>query len=187
MAYENYVIRIFENAMFKDDRSVMSNEEYDTVYTEFIDTAKMYEEEEFQQVSYISYLHGRINSIKIGIRLQREFINNFDIPYIPAFQMFKNNGVSIYWKGDKENFLSALERIEKGQKKYTSEVENCIKNLMDFRLKKQQGDNPVKIKRETWIKNINTLGKIGYKIDKDKTSVEELALMIVQQKEENKK
>lgn len=185
MAYENYTIKQFENAMFKDDRSVMTEDVYDEVYNEYVDTAKLYEEEEFNRVSRIKYLNNRINTISLGIRLQRGFIDNFDVPYLEGFKVFKDNGHIIVWK-NKDHFLETLRRIEVKEKKYISEVENAIKLLYEFRKKKNTTEQPVKIKRESFIKTINTLGKIGYKIDKFSNSVEDLALMIRQQKDDSK-
>lgn len=184
MAYENYTIRQFENAMFKDDRSVMDDEEYNIVYNEYIDTAKLYETEEFQKVSYITYLNGRINTMKLAIRLQREFYNNFQEPYQPGFKKIKEKGYSLYWnRNNPEEFIKQLDRIETSEKRYISEVENCVKQLIDFRAKRNTKEQPVKIKRELWIRNINTLNKLGYKIDRDKETVEDLSIMILQQTE----
>lgn len=185
MAYENYTIKQFEDAMFKDDRSVMTEDIYDEVYSEYVDTAKLYEEEEFNRVSRIKYLNNRINTISLCIRLQRGFLENFDIPYLAGFNVFKDNGHMVVWK-NKYQFLEVLRRIEVKEKKYISEVENAIKSLYDFRKKKNSTEQPVKIRRESFIKTINTLGKIGYKIDKFSNSVEDLSLMIRQQKEDSK-
>lgn len=185
MAYENYTVRQFENAMFKNDRTVMDEETFQLVNTEYIDTAGLYETEEFSQVTYIHYLNGRINTVKIAIRLQREFLEEFGVPYQPGFEVLKKNGYSLYWKNDKEQFLKSLERIENKDKKYLSELEGCMKKLKDTRAKKNNKEESVKISRGSWIRTINSLGKIGYKIDKDKETVEDLAYMIKAQTEEN--
>lgn len=188
MAYENYNIKQFEDAMFKGDRSVMNDDVYNEVYSEYVDTAQLYEEEEFNMITRIHYLNNRINTISIGIRLQRQFIEEFDIPCLSGFEVFKKNGHMLYWTGDKEKFMETLRRIEVKDKKYISEVENNIKTLTEFRKKKGLKDEqPVKIRRESFIKTINSLGKIGYKIDKLVNTPEDLALMIKQQKEESKR
>lgn len=186
MAYENYSIREFMNALFKNDRSVMDEETFQLVNTEYIDTAGLYETEEFSQVSYIHYLNGRINSVKIAVRLQRAFLDKFDVPYTPGFEVLKKNGHVVKWNKNKEEFLKSLERIENKEKKYLSELEGCIKKLTDKRAKKINNEEPVQISRGGFIRTINSLGKIGYKIDKDKETVEDLAFMIKAQLEENK-
>lgn len=189
--YENYTVREFENAMFRNDRTVMTEEIYTEVYSEYIDTAQLFETEEFQKVAYIHNINGRINTIKLSIKLQKEFLLEFGIPYKEGFKIFKKFGYIVFWKDDCNNskeFLASLDRIEAMEKKYVNEVENCIKLLIDFRAAKgKKEDQPVKIKRESWIRTINFLGKIGYKIDKDKETVEDLSLMIKQQNEDNKR
>lgn len=186
MAYEDYTIRQFMDASFKNDRTIMDEETFQTVNTEYIDTAGLYETEEFSKVTYIHYLNGRINSVKICVRLQREFIEEFDMPYLPGLEILKKNGHSIRWV-DKEQFMKSLELIENKEKKYLSELEGCIKNLTEYRKNKNNKEETVKISRGSFIRTINSLGKVGYKIDKDKDTVEDLAYMIKAQVEENKK
>lgn len=186
MAYENYTIRQFMDALFKGDRSVISDEELSIVKLEYIDTAGLYETEEFSKVRYIEYLHGRINYIKIALRLQREFIEEFEMPYLPGIYELKKKGHIINWKKDKDAFLKQLAKIEKNEFKYTSEIETCIKQLTEFRDKQNKGTQPVELTRSSFIRTINVLGKLGFRIDKDKDSPEDLAFMIKQQTEDNK-
>lgn len=187
MAYENYTIREFMNAMFKDDRSVMDEDTLQLVNTEYIDTAGLYETEEFHEVTYIHYLNGKINSVKIAIRLQREFLEEFGVPYYKDFKIFIKNGYVVKWNNNKEDFLKTLLRIEAKETKYLSELENCIKKLTEKRAKKIKQETTVKIERGSFIRTLNSLGKVGYKIDKDKETVEDLSYMIKQQIEESKK
>ena len=195
MAYENYSIKQFMSALFKADRSVMNEDEFNIVYTEYIDTAGLFESEEFEKVSYIYYINNRINSIKIAIRLQKEFLNNFDLPYIEGLSFFKKFGHTLYWTNPKDtrdhetrrsDFFKALDKIEAREKKYITILETSIKDLTTYRLKKNKKETTVQQSRAAFIRTLNTLGKIGYKIDTEKTSVEEYAYMIKQQTEDNK-
>jgi hypothetical protein len=188
MAYENYTIRQFERAWFNGDRSVMTNEQFEIVKTEYVDTAGLFASEEFDKVGYISFLNNRVNTITLWIRLQREFINNFDIPYIKNFNWIKKFGHNIYWDKDVEKFKQELIKIEKKEKKYFNLLENAIKELIDFRAKKNSREKVTsEPSRSAFIRTVNSLGKIGWSIDKDKTTVEELAYIIKQQSEENTK
>lgn len=185
MAFENYTIRQFMQAWFNQDTSVMSIEEFDNVYTEYIDVAGLFQSEEFDKVVYIHFLNGRINTVNIFIRLQREFIKEFNIPYIEGFELLKDKGYILKWNNSIDDFENQLLRIEAQEKRYISELENCIKELIDFRKTKGKSEEePLKKKREGFIRTLNTLGKVGYRIDKDKDTVEDLALMIKQQFEE---
>lgn len=186
MAYENWTIRQLMKAWFRKDYSEMSEEEFGIVRTEYIDTAGLYDENVFQKVCYIYFLNSRINSISLSIRLQKDFLKEFDIPYKPAFSFLSKFGHRVKWNDNAEDFISQLDKIERREVKYTSMIENEIVELK--KLQKQakipEEEEDDKTTRERFIRTVNTLGKIGYKIDYDKTTVEELALMIKQQTEE---
>lgn len=187
MAYENYTIIEFMNAQFKHDYSIISKEELKIVFTEYIDTAKLYESDEFSKVVYIHFLNNRINTIKLWIRLQKEFLNNFDVPFIEQFGfIFKKFGHIVKWNNSREDFILQLDRVEKREQKYISELENCIKILTESRLKNKSNDKSVELTRSSFIKTINSLGKIGWKIDKHKDTLEDLALIIEEQINEGK-
>lgn len=187
MAFENYTVRQYINARFAGDRTVMSDEEYNIVHTEFIDAAGLYETEEFGDVSYIYFLNNRINTINIGIRLHREFLVDFKFPYIEQLNRFEKYGHRLYWNNNEEDFLKQLDRIENREKKYVSQLENCIKLLKDKRQKKINKETVSKKDfRGDFIMMLNSLGKNGYKIDKDKETVEDIAYMVKQQTEEYK-
>ena len=189
MAFENYTILQFEKAMFKQDYSEMTKEDFDIVYSEYIDTAGLYESEEFDKMCYINFLHNRNNSLKIGVDLQIKFVNEFGVAYSPAFDFFREKGHILVWR-NKEDFLAQLKRVELKEAKYISKLETSIKELMDAREKREKEKDKNQIKkinpRENWIRTINSLGKIGYKIDKRSTTVEDFAYMIKQQSEEYK-
>lgn len=184
--YEKFNIRQFREALYNGDRSEMTDDELKTVHLEYIDTAQLYENEEFKKTSYIYYLNGRINYVKMFMRLQREFINNFDIPYIREFDKIKEKyGIVLYWNGNSEAFLKSISSAEKREFKYQDEVENKVKELTEFRLKKQNNEVTVKQPRGSFIKTVNSLGKIGYNINWN-TTVEDFSYMILQQSEEAK-
>lgn len=183
--YENITIRQFENALFRNDRTVLNEEQFKEVYTEYIDTAGLYETEEFQKVSYIYYLNNRINSLNIAIRLQLEFLNEFKFPYVENFKFFKKFGHKLEWKNDHKAFIAQLEKVKLRESKYNTMLESSIKELKLMREKKEK--TPEKTSEQTlvsWTRTINSLRKIGWKIDKDTDTVMELAIIIKQQTEE---
>lgn len=173
-------------AWFKNDYSEISEKIFKVAYSEYIDTSERFANKEFELVSQIHYLNNRINCVKLCIIIQKEFINNFGKPYIPDFGSFKKFGYTLYWKNNINDFLLALTRIESTEKKNVIKLEAAKKKLIEERAKSNSGESSdlTKESRHDFIKMLNVLGKIGYKIDKDKTTVEELALII---KEETKK
>lgn len=185
MASEKYTVRQFEQAWFQGDRSVMDEHEFNQVYTEYMDTSGLFETEEFDKVCYIYWLNNRINSIKLGIKLQKDFLKEFGVPYKPAFFFFVEFGHNLKWNDNSEDFIKQLKTVEIREKMYIGELEGAMKELKDFRKKRDNGEptDPKKT-RISFIRTRNTLGKIGYIIDPDKTTVEEMALMVKQQSEE---
>ena len=194
MAYENYTLRQFEKAWFKEDYSEMTKEVFDEVYTEYIDAAGLFNSEDFELVCGIQFTNHRINFINMFVELQLKFMKDFKVPYAPAFELIKEKyGHVLVWRGKIKDFKEQLERVKIREKKYITIVETKIKELeenreRDKKLVNQDETKEYKLKktRDAYIKTFVSLGKIGYSIDRDKTTVEDYASMIKQQFEEYK-
>lgn len=186
--YEEITIKQFEVGYFKKDYSVFTKEQIEESYTEYIDTAGLFETEEFQKVTYIHYLNNRLNSVKLSVKLQKEFLSEFGVPFVPELQFLKKFGHRIYWDDKKgaENFIEQLDKCVSRDNKYVSILESKIKELTQTRAKNINKERTVEQSRGSWIRTVNTLGKI-FSIDKDKTTLEEYSYMIKQQTEDNKK
>lgn len=195
MIYENFVIDPFMKAWFNKDYSGMSEDDFDTVYSEYQDTSGLYLTEDFERRSYIHHLNSRINYIKIYIRLQRDFIEEFGKPFIRDFGDLKEKyGYVLTWSEEhphliaveRKKFEMQLRRIEMHEKKFDSTLQTKIKELNESREGKIKNpeDFDLRKSRVSFIKMLNSLSKIGYSVDRRKTTVEELALMIKQQMEE---
>lgn len=190
MAYEKWVVEEFMDAWFLKDYSKISKDEFKIVYAEYQDTSGLYLNDDFEKQGYIFHLHSRINYVKIFLRLQREFIQEFDIPFLRDFPKLKDKyGYVLKWTGDKENFEEQLKKIESREIKHHSFLEEKIKEFDDANSKKpeievEDDELVLRKSRISFIRMLNSLGKIGYKLDKKITTVEELSLMIKQQMEE---
>lgn len=192
MAFERYVIDDFMKAWFDKDYSKMPLDDFKIVYAEYLDTSGLFQSEDFERQSFIHHLNQRIERVKMYIRIQREFISEFDMPYILDFDDFRDKyGYVLKWKKDKEDFEKQLEKVEKREHKNITFLESKIKELNEFRNKKSKNEIPeddeksLKKSRHGFIKMLNSLGKMGYEIKRKETYVEELSLMIKQQTEEN--
>lgn len=187
--YEEITIKQFEEGFFKKNYEIFTEEQIFEAYTEYIDTAGLYETEEFQKITYIYYLDNRLNSVKLSVKLQKEFIEDFGIPYIPDIQFLKKFGHRVIWDESKgvENFISQLDKCIQRDSKYESTLKSKIKELSELKEKKNTKKSTLSQSRSSWIKTINSLGKIGYHIIKTETTLEELSWMIKQQTDESKK
>lgn len=194
MAYEDYTLRQFEKAWFKKDYSEMSKEVFNEVYNEYVEAAGLFNSEDFELVCGIQFLNHRINFISMFIELQLKFMKEFKIAYSPIFELVKEKyGHVLIWRGKIKDFKEQLEKVKLREKKYITIVESKIQELdekreRDKKLVKQDETPESKLKktRESYIKTFVSLGKIGYKIDRDTTTVEDYASMIKQQFEEYK-
>lgn len=186
--YEKITIRQFEKAYFDKDNSEFNLQETKEAYDEYIDTAGLFETEEFQKVTYIHYINNRLNSVKLSVKLQTGFIEEFGIPYLPELVFLKKFGHRVHWdeKKGKLDFIEQLNKCISRDNKYVSILESKLKELNESRIKNNNKEVTLSQSRGSWIKTCNTLGKI-FTIDKDKTTLEEYAWMIFQQTEENKK
>jgi DNA-binding transcriptional MerR regulator len=178
------------DAWFDMNYTELSKEEFDMCYAEYQDTSGLFMSEDFERISYIQHLNQRINYVKMFLRLQREFLSEFDKPFTINFEQFKDEyGYVLKWRDDKDDFENQLKNVERREQKHHSYLEDKIKELNDLRKQsvKLKSDDPEDIRirsRSAFIRMLNSLGKIGYKLDKFTTTVEELSLMIKQQFED---
>lgn len=163
------------DAYFNGKRTVLNQEQLDTVFNEYIDTAGLYDLDEFNKVAYAQFLSNRINFVKSAIELQRLFFKEFSRPYTPNFKFFKKYGYTLI---DDHTFLEQLENVENGELKWVAQLEIKMKELIDERKKKKKSNEEPKAERGSFVKTLNSLGKIGYKISKNETTMEDLAFMI---------
>lgn len=189
MAYEKYTVNQFRDAWFKGNRTVITDEEFKIVYSEYVDTSGLFLSDDFEKQGLIYNLNQRINYVKMFIRLQRDFIHEFRMPFIKDFQNLKHKyGYVLYWNNDIEDFEKQLQRVEQREIKNGSFMDLKIDELNRARKNKgisKEDEESLDDSRKGFIRMVNSLGKIGFKIDGNVSTVEELALMIKQQFEEN--
>jgi hypothetical protein len=184
-------LKQFEQCLFKDNYSVLiiegeasENElksAWISLYTEYIDLSGLAATTELDLMRTIFYLDSRVRMIALLLHIQRESLDKIGVPCIGAFDKMRVYGHSLVW--DKANpnlewFNKQLLAIENNEKKYQIQCDGKIKELLELKKKQSKGQVTVLQKRKEFIRTINALTKHGYKIDRDKTSVEEFALML---------
>jgi|SRR6185437_4456280 len=178
-----YKALLIEGEASEDDLRIA----FEYIYAEYADYSGLFQSQEFDIVSYINSLDNRIQTIKRFIDLQRKFLKHFDIPYLPELKMVKKYGHEIYWDQnypDKEGFLKKLIKIEARETKYQAIVDKKVNELIALRKKKQTKEHSILESRKDFVTTLNRLSQSGFHIDKEKTSVEELALMIKDRRDE---
>ena len=107
-----------------------------------------------------------------------------NIVRICAFQIKGLNkyGHRITWDPDNDNFLDQLNLVENKEKRNYVEMKKLQKELKQ--MQDAQKPNTVSA-RNSFVTMLNSLNKAGYAIDKDKTDMLELSLMIKAQIDES--
>lgn len=161
-------------------------EAFETIYTQYIDTAQLYLTLEFEKLGYISSLDTRIRSIELFIQLQRIFIKDFNIPFLPALGRIKHYGHSLYWDKsakDLEGFLRKLNSIESREKRYKEELNIKINELIQLRKKQVAKEMTIIETRKQFVQQLIRLEQNKFVISRSETTMEDIALMILDVKD----
>lgn len=153
---------------------------FELIYAEYVDLAGLYQTREFEMSAYIDSLEKRISSVKRFVELQRLFLKEFDVPFLPGFGIVKKYGHRLYWDfnyPDKDAFLKKLQQIEGAEVRYQAELNKKVNELVEFRKKRVKKEFTLLESRKQFITSMNRLQQNKYVID-DKTSMEEIGLMI---------
>jgi len=154
---------------------------FELIHIEYIDLAGLYKNKEFEMLGYMNHLEAKFNVISMSIELQRKFLVEFDIPFLAGFRTFKDHGHSLYWdisNPDKISFLGMLNRIEARNKNTKVQLLEKKNELLLLQKNKVENKHTTIQSRQEFIRTLNALGKYGFQINKNETTVEELALMI---------
>lgn len=182
MKLSDISVRKFMACLFNKDYSDVEN--WDTLYLEYIDLSGIGENRELALMTNIHNLQVRLAHITSFIEFQKLFYLEFNQPYVKAFDDLRKYNHKLNWDpSNREEFLNQLKRVEAKEKRNVAELDVLIKELTDIK----KGAPVVKEdhnSRADFIRMLNSLNKEGYSIDKDKTDMEELSLMIKQQNEE---
>jgi len=169
-------VRIFMKCLFNQDYEALGGGDFEKIHTEYVDLSNIGQTKEFDLMNAIHNLQTRIMTVPILVQVQFGFFKNFEMPFVNAFDEFKKYGHRITWDPERpELFIGQMERVAIKEKKFTAELDTRLKELTDL---KKNGVKVDSNSRHSFVKMLNTLGKEGYQIDKDKTDMEEMSLMI---------
>lgn len=169
-------VRLFMTCLYDKDTSGLNGGNFENIFTEYVDLSGIGETREFDLLTGIHNIQTRMTFIETMLIIQRRFYYEFEIPFVDAFQDLKKYGHHLKW--DPNNpvaFLKQLETIEIIEKKSQAELDAKYKELKTLKKDGVKSDHNGRI---DFIRQMNALNKDGYKIDKDKTDMEEYALMI---------
>jgi hypothetical protein len=161
---------------------------FELIYAEYVDLSGLFITREFELSAYIQSLWNRTNTITRFIDLQKRFIGHFSVPFVPAFDTVKKYGHVLYWNHESPDidlFLTRLAKMEAREKKYEVEIKAKEKELFELRKKKVTKEFTVLESRKQFVTSLNRLQQSRFVINKNETSMEELAIMISDQREQH--
>ncbi len=189
-------IKAFIACLFDEDYHVLTiagtpeeadlQKAFQDIYVEYLDLSGTAKSQELGLLKAIQRLHIRIKTIESCVFMQRVAIKMMDEPFTPGFALLSKYGHRLYWNNerpDKESILQKLVEIEAKEQRYTHELDRKVKELEALKQNNTRDtpadpDRNKKSERKAFISLMNNLQKHGFPIDKDKTTVEEFALMI---------
>lgn len=142
------------------------------VYMDYIDISGLAETEEFSLLMTIHNLNTRLISVPQYVAVQQETIQIFGKYHPTATANLARFGYKMPM--DVNTALKFLDGVKSKEKRFRYDLQAAEDKLS--KLKKPETQD-LKKSRRAFIKMLNNLGQ-SYRIDRDKTTVEELALMV---------
>lgn len=155
------------------------------IYAQYVDISGLYLSQEFELVAYINSLNHRISTLKWFVELQTKFIVQFGVPYIPELKMVEKYGYKLFWNPEnQEAFMKKLNSIPAKESRYSIRLTEKVNELFALRKKKVQKEHTILESRKDFIMMMNRLQQAKFVINKNETTVEEVSLMIKDQRDQ---
>lgn len=176
MQLSDITVRQFMKCLFDKDYTGVDN--WEDLYTQYIDTSGLGEQGQLGTLVAIHNLTIRLKFISDFLEFQSKVFDLIKMPHLLYLNDLNKYGHKITWNPEEpELFIPQLKKIEAKEKRNYVE----LKELQQEIESKKEAENPNTVSaRNSFVIMLNVLGKEGYKIDKDKTDMLELALMIKQ-------
>lgn len=160
---------------------------FEMIYAQYADLSGLYQTREFELSAYIDNLDKRVHTVERFLELQRLFVTEFETPFVPGFSLMKKYGYNLHWNFENPQidlFVRKLGQIEMKEKKYRTILNAKINELIEFRKKLIKKEFTLLESRKEFISMMNRLQQAKFVIDKNVTTVEELSIMIKDQRDQ---
>lgn len=155
-------------------------EAWEAIYAEYIDLSGLANTGEYELIKTIHNLETRLRAVPEYAKVVAGCVASFGKIYAPAAQKLAKYGYKV--PADPQQALTYLQTALSKEKRFEHDLKSAMASLEKLRAMKTEQHNDVKKQRRQFIQEINSLGTI-YRIDRDKTTVEEYALMKREQME----
>lgn len=155
-------------------------EAWEAIYAEYIDLSGLAATSEYELIKTVFNLETRLRAVPEYAKVVVGCVNSFGKLYAPAVQKLAKYGYKV--PDDPQKAVEYLQTALSKEKRFEHDLKAASASLDKLRAMKTEQHNDVKRQRRQFIQEINSLGTI-YRIDRDKTTVEEYALMKREQME----
>jgi len=177
-----YIKCLFDNnyTVLGEGSEQEQKEAFHNIETEYIDLSGQFETGEYETIRNILALSSRIELINTLFYIEDTFLKEFKHPFLPAFKEFKKFGYTLKWNDDIEDFYDQLLNVKSSEQSYLVDLE-----IEKKKLKKPETDEEKSpAKRADFIRMLIGLQKQKYIIDRNVTTVEDLAIMVSELREQ---
>lgn len=161
---------------------------FEYIYNQYVDFSGLYATREFELSAYIESLVVRIGTVREFVRLQKLFISEFGVPFVGYFDVIKKYGHAMHWNHDYPDmdlFMIKLAKVESREAKFKSELKAKEKELFDLQRKKATKEFTLLESRKQFTLTLVRLRQAKYEISETLTSMEELGIIIKDQKDQS--
>lgn len=159
-------------------------EAWEYIYVEYIDLSGLADTPEYRLITNVLNLNSRLRAIPEYVKVQLGCIEHFGEMSPTVNEKLAKKGYAI--PADLEKAKEALLKIPGKEKLYDHRLKEADAALKKLRGTRVENGNDSKRERRKFIQMLNSLGTT-YRIDRDKTTVEELAAMVRENAEQRKK
>lgn len=159
---------------------------FEFIYAQYVDISGLYQSQEFEILAYIDSLSKRKGTLEQFVELQRAFMAQFDgVPFLPGLKIAERYGYKLYWDPNyPESFVTKLNQIPVKEAKYKIKIAEKVAELVALRKKQVHKEHSILESRKDFITMMNRLQQQKFVISKSETTIEELALMIKDQRDQ---
>lgn len=156
-------------------------ENFDDIYSDYIDISGLAETQEYSLLATIHNLNARLIAVPHYVAVQEETVNIFGKYHPIATERLSKYGYKMPL--DPKSSLKTLSNILSKEKRFRYDLQAAEDKLKALK-KPETETKDLKKERRSFVKMLNSLGT-KYRIDRDKTTVEELALMVRESMEQS--
>jgi len=151
-------------------------EAWEAISAQYIEAAGV-DIPEFAAMQEIHNLKVKKNGLTLLFHLQDVWIEKFAEPHVIGLEKLAKHNVKPVWRGDVADFVKQLDKAKDRNKSIDVQISEAEYSLDNIRIALGK-EGVISDSRQDFRKLLIEVQRQGYKIDEDKTTVEDFGLML---------